>query len=1244
MASLKVITCNVRGIRDKLKRKELFVYLNNRKADVIFLQETHCVKKDEKFWVSEFGGTILFNNGNSKSRGVAIMFKKELDVKILKVERDEEGRSLIVKVGWDEKTFVFANAYAPNHDDPNYFLKLFEKITEIDSDYTIMGGDLNIWLDPKLDKKGGKTEKLSGAAEMVNGFLDEYEWVDVWRHMNPGTFQYTWKRRKPFVGSRLDYFLVPLATLADIIRVDIIPGCNSDHLFVEMLLEFENTSRGRGYWKLNTSLLSDKTYIEMINKLIEEHESVENEEGNEDPGLDWDWLKHKIYSSSRKFAKDKASVRKAQMAALEKKIISQEKKLAMINLSAMNVVQTIQRINLKIEELRNELNKHLEYIARGAILRSKVNWYVYGEHCTSYFCSLEKSRSKNKQMRATKRHDGTITKNTTEILRLQSAFYENLYTSDPSIKFCQENKDNIRITPEQKITTESPITLDEIGQAIKQMPRHKSPGADGIPVDFYKVFWIKLKDRMLKLFNYCFKVNRMHTTARQGIISIIPKKGRDILLIRSWRPIVLLCVDFKVISKVISNRIREVLNTIIHTDQNGFVPGRNISNNIRKAYDVLDYTSRKNIAAVLISVDFEKAFDRVEYSSLYSSLEYFGFGNYLIKWMKIFFTDFQLSVTNAGYNSPWFTPTRGLFQGNPIGPNAFLILVEILAINLRRSKNIKTIRINDVVQLLSQFADDMDIYMQFDQKSWEEVMRILNNFEASSGMKINYDKTTVYRIGSIKNSNAKFYSAAKLKWTNDPINVLGIWISTEDRENMELNLDPLIYKVRRVLDMWYHRGLSLFGKIIVVNTLAASLLNYRLSVIRSLPIKYVQEIENVFRKFIWNTKSPKIKFSVLKGHKMDGGAGLVNILKRDESLKLDWVFRYLQQTDIANRADEALGNCACTMLWSCSLNTRDAVKIFSTNHFWGDVLTVWTKYSYQLPTQKREVLEEILWLNSNIRVRNTPVYYRDFVQAGITKISDIYVMNRFLSLQELVQRYSLSVPFTVYGGLLKAIPKEWKKLLKDPKEGPLKTKLIHKCESYVKKVGIIYKVITRNEDLVLDYYIKWVGRLDDPDFSHEEWIASFHRISKLSNCVKLRSFQYKLLLGTLITNVQLVHYKIKDTNLCTFCDNKIETLIHLFWDCPKIRPIWDWFVINFDCELNFINVLFSRLRSMNRLVDKLSLIAKYYIYKTRCTTFVIRIEEFIQYCEQIQNMEKYVAKSKDKHALHDQIWSNIENM
>ena len=149
------------------------------------------------------------------------------------------------------------------------------------------------------------------------------------------------------------------------------------------------------------------------------------------------------------------------------------------------------------------------------------------------------------------------------------------------------------------------------------MSNHKSPGINGIPVDFYKVFYLKLKNAIFELFNYVIKTGHFFTTAWLGIISLIPKGNRDTRWVKNYRPIVLLCADYKLFSKLVANRIKPELQNLIHKDQSGFIANRNIADNTRKVTDMVRYADKKMLNTLLIQIDFEKAFDRVENELLY---------------------------------------------------------------------------------------------------------------------------------------------------------------------------------------------------------------------------------------------------------------------------------------------------------------------------------------------------------------------------------------------------------------------------------------------------------------------------------------------------------------------------------------------------------------------------------------------------------------------------------------------------
>lgn len=156
MFNLKLVTYNVNGIRSSSgkKRRKLFNYLHTLKADVICLQETHCIKEQEKIWQAEWGNKILFSNGTSAARGVAIMFNRKFNPVLKKVIQDEEGQMLAINMNLYDRGYAIATVYAPNDDRVQFFVDVFTKIELLEFEYLIFNGDLNTVLNVQLDLRG----------------------------------------------------------------------------------------------------------------------------------------------------------------------------------------------------------------------------------------------------------------------------------------------------------------------------------------------------------------------------------------------------------------------------------------------------------------------------------------------------------------------------------------------------------------------------------------------------------------------------------------------------------------------------------------------------------------------------------------------------------------------------------------------------------------------------------------------------------------------------------------------------------------------------------------------------------------------------------------------------------------------------------------------------------------------------------------------------------------------------------
>ena len=196
--------------------------------------------------------------------------------------------------------------------------------------------------------------------------------------------------------------------------------------------------------------------------------------------------------------------------------------------------------------------------------------------------------------------------------------------------------------------------------------------------EFYQFFWYLFGHLIVDSFNKSFEEGMLPASQRQAMINQIPKKDRDRLYLKNWRPISLLNQDYKIASKVIARRMQRVLPSVIHPDQCAYIKDRCIGEAVRILADVMHHTKETNSPCILLFCDFEKAFDSVDWSCLFKTFETFNFGPSLSRWVKTFYNKMKSCVMNGCTSSGYFNLGRGVRQGNPLSTYLFILHTSFL--------------------------------------------------------------------------------------------------------------------------------------------------------------------------------------------------------------------------------------------------------------------------------------------------------------------------------------------------------------------------------------------------------------------------------------------------------------------------------------------------------------------------------------------------------------------------------------
>ena len=819
----------------------------------------------------------------------------------------------------------------------------------------------------------------------------------------------------------------------------------------------------------------------------------------------------------------------------------------------------------------NQLEIFEQQKCKGAILRSKAQFTLESDRCTAYFLNLEKSKQQNNTIKELLLTDGTITCNTEGILDRAHEFYSELYTADNVDVVKSEELVNLIdrcIGEDDKHKCDLPIADEELTCALKGMQRNKSPGPDGLTVEFYLKFWDILLPFFKKVIECIFSNGELTPSMKRSNISLFFKNKGSRNDLKNFRPISLINVDCKIISRALSLRLRSVMSSIVSLEQTCAVPGRDIANNLHAIRDVVDIISEKDELNFLVKIDQEKAFDRVSHQYMFKVLKKFDFGDNFIKWIKILYNNIKSSVKCNGHLTPYFIISRGVRQGDPMSSMLYVLLSEPLNLLLKSQAEIKGVTVTeDIYSFIYQHADDTTLTVST-VSSVENIFRYLDYYGQGTGSKVNVNKSEVLVLGKTE-SNIKLDIPVNIK--TDGVEVLGIFVGQDKTFCESKNWKNKIQKIQLILNSWKQRRLSLQGKATVLNILITSRLWYSFTV---LPVPHWVEkaFTQMFSKFLWHNKPAKIAALTLLGQVKDGGLNIPNLRLKVFSFRLKLVkkiqftdcFSLWTKTMVYYLSKFANMNLGINTL-SLSFNKKDLETI---HPFYRELLQAWDELTMGrrlMPLTIEEILSQPLFHNPNIVYHDKMLSFKSFVTSGITCIKHICyeVVPGFLPLNSITEMIHDVLPDEdvvdiekAFSVILHSLPSEWQNCILNKSvdkpiqldisvptdEGPIS------CNNLTAK--FCYQMFVKK------YFKEPAGKLFWEKFALDlNWKDIWRNVNNNDKSAESIQLDFKIAHNIVFTYEKLFNIGQVDTNLCQVCHAESEDIFHLFIFCQLLKPL-----------------------------------------------------------------------------------------
>jgi len=1113
---MKIVAWNVQGAKKCQLREEVKYLRLHHHPDLVFLLETMTAEEATQkilptLGFDQYDYTLPINH----SGGIWVLWNKK-NILANVILKEDRAIHMLVLDNHSQKLSIISGIYAPAQSAQKdaFWAHLSNLHNVVDSPWCLIG-DFNE-LECSADKMGGPPVAPSRLIRLPRFLtLCQADTLPVVGR------NFTWKKRLygQLIFEKLDRAIGRHDWINQYpnSRVSTGPFTCSDHSYILLDTQPGQFSQRKSVFRYQPSWSTHQTVQCIVRRnwkgrhsgtpmfrFIRKLRCIKNELKG--------WCRSK-------FSHFRSQVEKntSQLHLVESKIISDPH---------------CQRLNNWHLRLLKQREKLLLFNKRfwGTLARKK--WLVDGDRSSRYFHHLAAQRKNQCSILRLKDPSGIWIEDVNAIRQHFLQDYIHRFTSARnSLAALSGNLTPPLITVEENAALIHPVSDEEIYNAVFQMDPHKAPGPDGFGASFFQDHWPIIKDLLCEAIKDFFRSGKLLKEVNHTFITLIPKVVNPETTAH-YRPISLCNSVYKILAKILVNRMRPILQRIIFPTQSAFIPQRTIHDNILLAHEVVNRFKhmKGKKGYVALKLDMEKAYDRIEWDFLLNCLRQLGFHDTWVRWIHecISTVSYSLIINNEPHG--FFTPTRGLRQGDPLSPYLFIICMDVLARRLHslalNTKSGLGIKIGPAAARIPClfFADDSLLFCKASMQACQTLKAELDLFCAQSGQLINFQKSNIMFS---KNTSHSTKHAVGSFFNIPHSSALGKYLGCslfQGRPSANL-FSSLTTRAASKLDSWKAKCFSKVGRVVLIQSNLESLPTHTMQCYK-LPSRVTDQLDRINRDFFWKASPasrgmPLVAWDTICRPKKFGGLGLRKTAPVNTAFLAKLVWKFLTRAD----------------------------------NYW--VQQMRAKYGTpdQFFTSRSKPTDSWAW-KCLLRVR-------PFIQQGIRwKVGNGHSI-RFWT-DNWCSEDSIASMLDLDPSALADVTTRVSEFITPNKHWDM-TKLSQIVPSHV--IQLIHRIPIPLTDVPDSFCWGYSGSGDFTTksatwqahgcISRDKPLWKYHWIWKLDIMPKIKIFMWQLCHNALPLRVTLLRRGMQIDPVCANCALDLEDLDHLFLTCPIARQVWE---------------------------------------------------------------------------------------